>query len=439
MTKRQITADFPFVDAFDAVQANLPGAPLDWLQTARRDALARFRDQALPNRRVEAWKYTDLGALAKTDFAAPEGPISDALTARIAKTGDPDAIRLVIANGRLDSTLSNTADLPAGAHLLPMSVALGSHADLLQDHVARVTALDGDGLLALNAAFMMDGYVLIVDDAATIEPTIEVVFAGDGGQGPVALHPRNVIVMGQGSTAAIIETHLGDGVYWTNPLTDVVMGEDANLRRYKVQQDAPAAFHLAHDQVSLATGAHYQGFLGAFGAKLARQSMTAGINGSGVAFDVAGAYLLRDAQHNDITTVVDHAAAGSTSKQIFKGVLDDAARGVFQGKVAVHKDAQKTDAHQLNNALLLSDKAEIDAKPELEIYADDVKCAHGATAGDLDENELFYLQARGIDAADARRLLVSAFVKAALDEIDRAPIRARFESLVDTWLDRADG
>jgi Fe-S cluster assembly protein SufD len=438
MTKRQLSSAFPFVDAFDAVRAGLPGAPLDWLQTVRREALARFKDQSLPNRRVEAWKYTDLGALAKTDFAAPDGPISAALTARIAQTGDPDAIRLVIANGRVDPALSNTSALPAGALFLPMSAALNSHSDLLKDHVSRVAALDGDGITALNAAFMMDGYVLIVDDAATIEPTIEVIFAGDGGQGPVALHPRNVIIMGRDSAATIIETHLGEGVYWSNPLTDVVMGEGASLRRYKVQQDAAEAFHLAQDQVSLATGAHYRGFLGAFGAKLARQTVAATINGADAAFDVAGAYLLRGNQHNDITTVVDHAAAGSTSRQIFKGVLDDAARGVFQGKVAVHRDAQKTDAHQLNNALLLSDKAEIDAKPELEIYADDVKCSHGATAGDLDENELFYLQARGIGASDARRLLVSAFVKAALDEIDRDADRARFEILVDGWLEDAN-
>jgi Fe-S cluster assembly protein SufD len=439
MTNRRIAADFPFVDAFDAVRPNLPGAPLDWLQAARRDALARFHDQALPNRRVEAWKYTDLGVLAKTDFTAPDGPVGPALAARIAQTGGPDAIRLVIANGRVDPALSKTDGLPAGAQLLPMSAALDSHGDVLKDHITRIAALDGNGLLALNAAFMMDGYVLVLDDGATVEPAIEVIFAGDGGQGAVAFHPRNVVIMGRNSTAAVVETHLGEGVYWTNPLTDVVMGEGANLRRYKVQQDAPQSFHLAHDQIALASGARYQGFIGAFSAKLARHTVAATIDGAEASFDIAGVYLLRGDQHNDITTVVDHAAAGSTSKQVFKGVLDDASRGVFQGKVTVHKDAQKTDAHQLNNALLLSDKAEIDAKPELEIYADDVKCAHGATAGDLDENELFYLQARGIDGADARRLLVSAFVKAALDEIDREAARARFETLVDTWLDQTDG
>ena len=218
----------------------------------------------------------------------------------------------------------------------------------------------------------------------------------------------------------------------------MVMGVCASLRRYKVQQDANEAFHLAQDQISLATGAHYRGFLGAFGARLARQTVAASINGGDAAFDISGAYLLRGSQHNDITTVVDHAAAGSSSKQVFKGVLDGQSRGVFQGKVAVRRDAQKTNAYQLNNALLLSDKAEIDAKPELEIYADDVKCSHGATAGDLDENELFYLQARGIGASAARRLLVSAFVKAALNEIDRDTDRSRFEALVDSWLEHCD-
>ena len=208
MTKRQINSAFPFVGAFDALCMDLPGAPLDWLQVARRDALAQFHDKALPNRRVEAGSTPTLGALAKTDFAAPNGPISDALTVRIDKTGNPDAVRLVIANGRLDPALSNTSELPTGAHLVPMSAALESHSDLLQDHVNRITALDGDGLVALNTAFMMDGYVLIVDDAAKIDPTIEVIFAGDGGQGPVALHPRNVIIMGRDSAATIFETYL---------------------------------------------------------------------------------------------------------------------------------------------------------------------------------------------------------------------------------------
>ncbi|NQV82033.1 MAG: Fe-S cluster assembly protein SufD, partial [Alphaproteobacteria bacterium] len=401
--------------------------------------LARFRDQSLPSRRVESWKYTALRDLAATDFAAPDSPIGAALSERVASMGAPEAVRLVIANGRLEPNLSRLTGLPAGIHLLPMSAALDSHADLLKAHIARVSALDGDGLLALNAAFMMDGYVLLLDDGAQVVPTIEIVFAADGGSGPIALHPRNLIVMGQGSAATVVETHVGDGVYWSNPVSEIVMGQGASLRRYKVQQESAAAFHLAQDRIALAEGAHYRGFLGAFGARLARQSVTATINGADAAFDVAGTYLLRDNQHGDITTLVDHAAGGSSSRQVYKGVLDDAARGVFQGKVAVRRDAQKTDAHQLNNALLLSDRAEIDAKPELEIYADDVKCAHGATTGDLDQDAMFYLQARGIDATTARRLLVSAFVKAALDEIDGEAERARFEVLVDTWLAGTDG
>ncbi|MEQ8249014.1 MAG: Fe-S cluster assembly protein SufD [Alphaproteobacteria bacterium] len=439
MSDRRITADFPFLESFEVVGARLSDAGGDWLQAARRDALARFGDRALPSRRVEAWKYTDLRDLAKTDFAAPDAPIGPALANRVKSIGAADAIRLVIANGRFDADLSNLGNLPDGARLVPMSVALQSVPDLIEAHVARVSALDGDGLLALNAAFMMDGYVLLLDEGTHVESTVELVFATDGGSGPVALHPRNMIVMGPDSAATLIETHLGDGVYWSNPVSEVVMGQGASLRRYKVQDESAAAFHLAQDRMTLQTGSHYRGFVGVFGARLSRQSVTATIEGADVQFDGAGAYLLRDSQHSDITTVVDHAVGGSRSRQVYKGVLDDSARGVFQGKVAVRRDAQKTDAHQLNNALLLSDRAEIDAKPELEIYADDVKCAHGATAGDLDENEMFYLQARGIDAVTARRLLVSAFVKAALDEIDRDGDRARFETLVDTWLERADG
>jgi Fe-S cluster assembly protein SufD len=435
MKPRRLTADFPFVGAFDALRGDLPGAPLAWVQDARRDALARFQDEALPSRRVEAWKYTDLRALAATEFDVPAATVSEPLRTRAAAIGADSAPRLVIANGRVDPALSRLDSLPAGAGLLPMSAALDRHGDLLKEHLAH--ALDGDGLAALNAAFMMDGYVLVVDAGVRVDPVIEIVFVNDA-EKPAALHPRNVVVMGEGAHAVVAETHFGDGVYWSNPVTDIALAQGASLHHYKTQTESAAAFHLAQARIALAGGARYQGFLATTGARLSRHTVRARIDGAGAACHLAGAYLVGAGQHCDIATDIDHAAGGSASRQVFKGVLDGDGHGVFQGKVAVARDAQKTDAHQLNNALLLSDAAEIDAKPELEIYADDVKCSHGATAGDLDENELFYLQARGIGAAEARCLLVSAFVKAALEEIPEDH-GGRFEPLVDGWLEAPHG
>ncbi len=435
MKPRRITADFPFVGAFEQLREDLPGAPLGWLQDARRGALARFRDEALPSRRVEEWKYTDLRALADTEFGVPSADVSDALRQRAAGIGDPGAPRLVVANGRVDHDASRLDGLPAGVTLLPMSRALETHADALK---ASLDPANGDALAALNGAFMMDGYVLLLDAGVTLEPDIEIVFLADAAGGPVALHPRNVVVMGEGARATVNETHLGDGVYWSNPVTDISLAPGSALHHYKTQAEGGDAFHLAQARVTLQQGAHYQGFLAMTGGRLARQTQSAVIAGPDAAFNVAGAYLVGAGQHCDITTDVEHAAGGGASRQVFKGVLDDDGHGVFQGKVTVARDAQKTDAHQLNNALLLSDAAEIDAKPELEIYADDVKCSHGATAGDLDESELFYLQARGIDAATARRLLVSAFVRAALEEIREAD-RARFDTLVEDWLEAGHG
>jgi len=435
MKPRRLHADFPFVGAFDAVRAELPGAPLDWLQDARRGALARFRDEALPSRRVEEWKYTDLRALADTAFGVPAATVADDLKQRALAVGEIDAPRLVIANGRVDPSLSTLGALPKGATLLPMSAALDSHADALR---TRLGATDGDGLAALNAAFMMDGYVLLLDDGAVVEPAIEIVFVADAPGDPVALHPRNVVIAGKNARATLIETHIGAGTYWSNPVTDVALGQGAAFNHYKTQGEGADAYHLAQTGVTLQDGARYQGFLATTGARLARHTMRATIGGADAAFNVAGAYLVGAGQHSDITTEVDHASGGSESRQVFKGVLDGDGHGVFQGKVTVARDAQKTDAHQLNNALLLSDTAEIDAKPELEIYADDVKCSHGATAGDLDENELFYLRARGIDTAVARQLLVNAFVAAALDEIPEAD-RTRFAAMVEDWLEADHG
>ena len=258
---------------------------------------------------------------------------------------------------------------------------------------------------------------------------------GHAGSEPVSFHPRHLIVVGVGSVATIVESHVGDGTYFTNSVNEISVGDGAVLNHYKLQNDGSEAYHLAANLVRIGDRAVYDSFVLQVGGKLARNEVRTEL-GERVECRLNGAYLGRGEQHIDNTTFVDHAAPNSSSREVYKGVLDESARGVFQGKILVRQDSQKTDGHQLNKTLLLSQGTEIDSKPELEIYADDVKCSHGATTGELEEEQLFYLRARGINLEMARGMLVAAFVGEALAEMQVDAPRAAFQAVVDDWLER---
>jgi Fe-S cluster assembly protein SufD len=290
-------------------------------------------------------------------------------------------------------------------------------------------------LVALNTAFVADGLVLRLACGVVLDKPVHLISIGGAVEGRnVVFHPRHLIRLEPDAQATLVESHVGQDGYFSNTVVDITVKPGASLRHYTLQNQAAEAFHVAAVRVALAARAGYEGFVLHTGAQLARHELRATIAGEGVECRMNGLYLVAGSQHIDNTTFIDHAAGGSRSRQLFKGVLDDRGRGVFQGRVLVRPDAQKTDAHQLSRALLLSRKAEMDGKPELEIYADDVRCSHGATIGSLDQEPMFYLMSRGIDEVTAYRMLVEAFAVEAIDEISAAPVREAFGARVQGWL-----
>lgn len=409
------------------------------LGTLRATGRERFASLGLPTPRLEAWKFTNLAALGRIPFqvAPPESArISVDALPTVVPAGEPPSHRLVFVNGHWRPDLSSVGALPAGVVLSGMAAAQTSHPGLLEERLGRIGAVDGHAMLALNAAHAVDGAVVRIPPGVQLDRPIELVFIGAGSETPLSWHPRLLILAEAASRATVIEHHVGRGGHQTfgNLATELLIGTGASLRHYKAQREGAEAFHIATLTGRLEAGAAYEGFLLTLGARLARDEIRLTLDGPGASVVFGGAYLARGRQHSDITTMIDHARPGCSSRQLIKGVLDDEARGVFQGQVLVRPDAQRTDAHQLNRALLLSDSAQVDTKPELIIHADDVKCSHGATCGDLDDDAMFYLRARGIDRDAARALLIGAYVGEAIAGISEDPARVAFESLAAGWL-----
>jgi Fe-S cluster assembly protein SufD len=429
-----------FEAVFTDRRASLPGADLAWLTELRESGINQFRRQGLPTPRTEAWKYTNLRPLQKVAFAAAP----DAAAARPAGLDKAPSLlpsgehvrRLVLTEGRFDPALSSIGDLPPGVTLEPLAQAIRRDPGGLQSYLGRIAHPVGQPMLALNTALMEDGVVLRVGRGAVLSEPVEVLHLGGLSDRAVAYHPRLLVLLEADSRAVLVENFvgLGDASYFANAVTEIRVAEGARLDHIKVQAEGAAATHLASCHVWLDRQATFIGFSLALGAQLSRNEVHVRLEGEGARCRVNGAYLMRGKQHCDNTTLIEHLKPETSCREVFKGVLDDQSRGVFQGRIMVHRGADKTDGHQLSKALLLSDRAEIDAKPELEIYADDVKCSHGATVGDIDEQALFYLRARGIPEARARSLLIQAFLDEALDEVGIPALHEALLSRVADWL-----
>jgi Fe-S cluster assembly protein SufD len=426
----------PFDDRLDAAAESLPGSGLPWLGRLRADARAAYRETGLPGPKVEAWKYTNLNRLRRTGFAPETAPAKAVDTVPVGSALSIEAHQAVLVNGRFRPDLSSLPKAGSGVEVMGLADALAREPGLLEGRLGRIAPPAGMPLIALNTALAADGLVIRFRKGKESKTPIHVVSIGASGDKPVMFQPRLLVIGEEGSAGTILESHIaaGDGVYFSNGVTEIALERRAALRHYKLQNEHPSAFHLATTTGAFAEGAHYDSFVLQLGGRLARNEIHARLDGRRIECRLNGAYLLRGEQHVDNTTVIEHTAPECLSRELYKGVLDGMARGVFQGKILVHREAQKTDGHQLNKALLLSRGAEIDSKPELEIYADDVKCGHGATAGEIDDEALFYLQSRGIDAETARGLLVDAFVGEAIEQIGHEASRAAFRQMVDGWL-----
>ncbi|MEX1204079.1 MAG: Fe-S cluster assembly protein SufD [Dongiaceae bacterium] len=433
----------PYAERFAAVAAGLPGQGLPWLAELRADSIARVTALGLPTPRIERWKYTNLNPLLTTDFVpAPDGKrsLGSAAPAGLLPA-ERTAHRLVFVNGALRRDLSRIGALPAGVALAGFAEALTDDPEGLASLLTPTAGAEDDALIALNTAFMADGCVLRLGRGVALDEPIELLFIGAPNGAAVAFHPRNLIVAEPGSRATVVETHVGagSGVYWSHPVCGVTIGDGAVLTHLKLLDDGLQAFHIAHTDVRVAARGRYDSFVLTTGGAVSRDEIAVVLDGDGAECRLTGAYLARGRQHVDNTTEIVHAKPRTVSREVYKGVLDDRARGVFQGRIVVAEDAQKSDGHQLNKTLLLSDRAEIDSKPQLEIYADDVKCSHGATAGELEEDALFYLRSRGIAESAARRLLIEAFLGDVLETVADAGARAALARRVGAWLSGPDG
>ncbi|MDE2228277.1 MAG: Fe-S cluster assembly protein SufD [Alphaproteobacteria bacterium] len=424
----------PYIEAFKArAQAGEP----DWLWHRREGAMQRFAELGFPTRKQEAWRFTDLRPLQRVAFP-PAIAVAQATTDDIALWRfKGETYRIVLVDGAFVPALSAIDDLPTGAWLASTAQTLREWPELLDPAVRETDTVGAQPFAALNAALFTDGFVLALQPGVALDRTIEVIHLGRAANRSSQL--RNVILLGPNSRATVIESYAGTGAYWTNAVGVIGVGAGAALRHVKLQDEDTAAIHLGQHRVDLGCNARYESFTLSLGGRLARNETHLKLDGEGAACGLFGATLLRGEQEGTIATVVDHAAPGCTTREYFKSVADDRAHGVFLGTIGVRPQAQKTDANQLSKNLLLSRRAAVDTKPELEILADDVKCSHGATVGDLDETALFYLESRGITVAEARRILIEAFAAEVIERLeDDADLRAHLGRHVARWLAAGD-
>ncbi len=429
------SAELTLADAFAAAQSTLPGG--SDVAAARVAAFDTFALAGLPHRRVEAWKYTDLRNLMREvqPLAAPPDAAAKACAqAAGAMLADGGCRRLVVIDGAFAADLSDLADLDEGLTISGMADALASGDALVSTHLGRVFATD-DPAVALNTALMGDGVAIRVAPGVTIARPLHLVFVTTG-EKPAAMFTRSLAVIGQGARAAIIESHEGpdQSPYQVNAALELSIGDDARIDHVKIVREGSAALHIATLLAHVGARAQFNDFSFTTGGAVVRNQLFVRFAGEGTNAGIRGVSLLAGRQHADTTLVIDHTALGCRSRELFKSVLDGEARGVFQGKITVRPGAQQTDARMMARALLLSETAEADSKPELEIFADDVQCGHGSTAGALDHELKFYLMARGIPAKDAEALLIQAFVGEATDAIEHEGIREALMGAAAVWV-----
>jgi len=417
-----------YAAAFDAIAADsaAPAAVRDM----RRAAFDRFIALGFPTPKNEDWHYTSVAPIADQEFALLSSRTGDVGRDDLAPFtfGAGDWHTIVFVNGRYAPELSDLKKLPAGVEVSDLATAW-STSPAIADRLGSVASHETHAFTALNAAFAQDGAVLRIARNVEVARPIHLLFVTDAAAARAMTHPRNLIVVEPNATATVIETYASatDSMYFTNAVTEVTVGDGATLRHYKMQREAPRAFHVGTIEVEQGRDSHYVSFSLATGGELSRTNVYTTLDGEGSGVTLNGLYMLDGEQHCDHQTQIIHAQPNTFSRELYKGILDGRSHGVFNGKVYVRPIAQKTDGKQTNNTLLLSDTAHVDTKPQLEIFADDVKCTHGATVGQIDKAALFYLKSRGIANQLARRLLTYAFAADVLETIEVDAVREGLE------------
>ena len=402
-----------------------------WLGQARDSAMAQFERLGFPTTKIEQWRFTSVAPIAERTFVLAKDGVAakqqtDALSAPIAQA--------VCVNGKFMPQLSELGKLPKGVQLLSLEAALASHPALIEPYLAKLSLTETNSFTSLNTAFLRDGVVLLIPARAVVEQPIEITFASvSEGTGSVS-HPRLLIVAGEASQATVFERYVGTGAAFTNAVGEIWLGANAVVDHYKLQEEPAETFHIASLFLHCARSGTFSSHSLTFGGSIARNDVVATLDGEGIDCTLNGLYVGRGTQLIDNHTTIDHAMPHCGSHEVYKGILGDQSRAVFNGKIIVRPDAQKTDAKQTNKALLLSDEANINSKPELEIFANDVKCTHGAAIGQLDDAAMFYLRSRGLGITESRAMLVHAFAGDILHRVKIAPVREYLEGILTARL-----
>jgi Fe-S cluster assembly protein SufD len=425
-----------YLAAYSEFANSAAGHNLPWLRRLREDAFVRFSEVGFPTTHDEDWRFTNVSSIARTEFIlAPPAPAVSEADLKVWKL-DGTAAELVFVDGQFAPQFSFVNSLPVGVRISNLKEEIAENSDILKDHLGRYLDIQRDPFCALNTAFIQDGAFVQIAAGTLLDKPIHLLFVSTERNIPTMIHPRNLLLLGHETQATIVEEYvsLGGGTVLSNSATELVAGENSTVSHYMLAREHPAAFNISTLRIQLDRSANVASHSLLLGGGLVRNNVHPVLAGDGGECLINGLFVGDGQQHLDNYMYVEHASPHSSSRQFYNGILDGRAHGVFHGRIVVHKNAQKTDAKQTNRNLLLSDDAQIDTKPQLEIYADDVKCTHGATIGQIDENALFYLRSRGIDDASARRLLLAAFANECVERMHPGVARTHVEQLLEAHL-----
>jgi Fe-S cluster assembly protein SufD len=430
-----------FISQFNEFNSTVGKTTPAWLNDIRGEAIERFAEVGFPTPRDEGWRFTKISPLLSHDFELAGGvELGHAARRQIDELciDETRCQRIAFVNGRYVEALSELSELPEGVRVKSLRAALETDAEPLQAYLSKFADASANPFVALNTAHLHDGAFILIPKDVRIEKPIHLLYLTHGDGGAIVYHPRNLIVAEEHSRASFVESYVGiqSGVYFTNPVTEIVAKERAEIAHCKLQRESRDAFHMSTLQVHAGRDSRFRTDFLSFGGTLVRHDVNAVLADEGIDCTINGLYLGDGDQHIDNHTVIEHAKPHCASHELYKGILNNKARAVFDGKIHVHEDAQKTDAKQSNRCMLLSDDAQVNTNPQLEIYADDVKCTHGAAVGQIDEDAVFYLRSRGIDETAARRMLIFAFANEVIEGIKIAPVRDRLTTDLFNWLAR---
>ena len=426
-----------YLESFAQFENSAPGSGQWWVRSTRQAAISRFSELGFPTTRDEDWRFTSVAPIAQSSFKLPQ----DGRVALSSREIEPFSFpglacsRLVFVNGRYSPELSSIGTLPDGVTLGSLAWFLDNDPGRVEPHLARYADYQQDAFTALNTAFLQDGVFAHIPGRTVLPEPLHLLYVSTADGDPIITHPRNLILLDEDSHATIVEDYvsLGGGMHFSNVVTEAVVGQNGVLSHYRIERENTQAFNISTLRFQQNRSSNVTSHSLLLGGALVRNNVHPVMAGEGCDCLLNGLFMAAGRQHMDNYMKVEHVSPHCNSRQFYHGILDGHSRGVFHGRIIVHKDAQKTDAKQTNRNLLLSEDAQIDTKPQLEIHADDVKCTHGATIGQIDEDAIFYLRSRGIAEESARSLLLFAFAGECLQRMKIEPIRKHLEALVTQW------